>query len=181
MRSPSDRAMTDRRLLCVPAHSALPRRQRAFTLAELVTVLILVGILAVAAIPRFADRDAFAAAGFVDQLTAALKHARKSAVAMRRTVCVALSGADTLTFTYNPAPVAGFSCGTSALALPLPGSSVHVLKAPSSVAVAFVPAALTAVSFDGLGQPSMGASLAVTGSDGTSASVVIEADSGYMH
>lgn len=161
--------------------NALPQRQRAFTLAELVTVLILVGILAVAVIPRFADRDAFAAAGFVDQLTAALKHARKSAVAMRRNVCVALSGSDTLTFTYNPATEDGFSCGASALPLPLPGSSDHRLKAPSGVSMAFMPATLSTVAFNGLGKPSAGASLAIKGSDGTSASVVIEDGSGYVH
>ena len=160
---------------------APPQRQRAFTLAELVTVMILVGILAVVAIPRFADRDAFAAAGFVDQATAALKHARKSAVAMRRNVCVALSGANTLTFSYNPSPEDGFSCGASALPLPLPGSSDHRLKAPSGVALAFVPAAPTTFAFNGLGQPSAGVSVSVKGSDGSSASVVIEDGSGYVH
>ena len=172
--------MNDRRAPRVFIQAQPPQALRGFTLVELVTVMMLVGILAVVAIPRFADRDAFASAGFVDQLTAAFKHARKSAVAMRRNVCVALSGADTLTFTYNPSPENGFSCGTSALPLPLPGSSAHILKAPSGVAVAFVPATLTGLAFNGLGQPSTGASLTVAGSDGASASVVIEGGSGYV-
>ena len=173
--------MNDCRVPRAFVRAASPRRQRAFTLVELVTVTILIGILAVVAMPRFADREAFASAGFVDQLTAALKHARKSAVAMRRNVCVALNGADTLTFTYNPSPEDAFSCGAAALPLSLPGSSGNRLKAPSGVSVTFVPATLAALAFNGLGQPSTGASLTVNGSDGASASVVIEGGSGYVH
>ena len=67
--------------------------ERGFTLVELVTILILVGILAVAVMPRFADRGDFDARGFYDGTLATLRYAQKSAVAQRRNVCVAFSAA----------------------------------------------------------------------------------------
>lgn len=155
--------------------------QRAFTLVELVIVMVLIGILAAVAIPRFADRNAFDAAGFANELTAALKHARKSAVAMRRNVCVGL-GANTLTFTRNlAADVAGFGCGANAPTLPLPGGADNVLLAPSGVTIAYDPNSVASIAFNGLGQPSSAVTVTVTGNDGTSARVMVEAGSGYVH
>ena len=157
-----------------------PAKQRAFTLVELVTVMILVGILAVVAMPLFADKDAFAAAGFGNELTAALENARRSAVAMRRNVCVTLAG-NTLKFIRNAGVVDGFACDANSPALPLPGKSANVLEAPSGVSIAFDPVAVTTIAFNGLGQPSVGVTLSVTGRDGSSSRVKVEADSGYVH
>ena len=160
-------------------HSS-PAKQRAFTLVELVTVMILVGILAVVAMPLFADKDAFAAAGFGNELTAALENARRSAVAMRRNVCVTQAG-NTLKFVRNTSVVDGFACDANSPALPLPGKSLSVLEAPAGVSIAFDPASVTVIAFNGLGQPSVGVALKVTGRDGSSSSVKVEADSGYVH
>ncbi len=75
-------------------------RQRGFTLVELVTIMILMGILAAVAIPRFAGTSAFETRGFADQTVASLQYARKMAVAAGRNVCVsASSGGNTLTMT----------------------------------------------------------------------------------
>ena len=51
-----------------------------FTLVELITVMILVGILAVVAIPRMIVRT-FDERGFHDAVKAAVQHARRVAVA----------------------------------------------------------------------------------------------------
>lgn len=67
-------------------------KARGFTLIELITVMVLIGILAVAALPRFFDRNVFDARGFFDETKALLRYAQKVAVAQRRTVCVALGG-----------------------------------------------------------------------------------------
>lgn len=68
------------------------RRVGGFTLIELVMVLTLVGILAVFAATSF-DRREFEARGFHDETLALLRYAQKTAIAQRRTVCVALNGA----------------------------------------------------------------------------------------
>lgn len=71
------------------------RRSRGFTLVELVTIMIIVGILAVFAIPRM-DTAGYHAAQFHDQTVAALRFAQKTAVSHRRLVCVSFPDASTL-------------------------------------------------------------------------------------
>ena len=156
-------------------------KQRAFTLVELVVVIVLTGILAVVAIPRFADQDAFAAAGFANQLRAALQYAHKSAVAMRRTVCVDLSAANRLTFTYNLVPAAAGCAGGAAL--PLPGGSDNRLPVPAGVAFVVAPANVNTLTFSGLGRPNsdVRVTVNVTGGDGMQLSVLVEPESGYVH
>lgn len=92
--------------------------QAGFTLVELITVLVLVGILAVAALPRFFDQNVFASRGFLDETMAQLRYAQKAAVAQRRDVCVALGGAG-VALNIAAAAGAGAACNT-ALALPNP-------------------------------------------------------------
>lgn len=66
-------------------------RARGFTLVELITVMVLIGVLAVVALPRLFDRRDFDARGFFDQSKATLRYAQKAAIAQRRTVCVAFA------------------------------------------------------------------------------------------
>ena len=69
------------------------RAARGFTLVELITVMILVGILAFAIVPVFNNRT-FDERGFSDAVRSALQHARHVAVASRRHVCVAVAAGD---------------------------------------------------------------------------------------
>jgi MSHA pilin protein MshC len=57
------------------------RSQRGFTLVELVTVMVIVGILAAVTAPRFFSERPFADRGYADELAAALRNAQKVAVA----------------------------------------------------------------------------------------------------
>lgn len=95
-----------------------------FTLVELVVVLILVGILAAVAGPRFVDRTA-EQRGFRDAAKAAIQHARHVAVASRRFVCVILTpgpgpaGLLGLRMDTNePEAVAAINCATN-VAMPV--------------------------------------------------------------
>lgn len=69
------------------------RKNTGFTLIELITMMIIVGILSVVALPRFADQGAFNSRGFHDETLSLLRYAQKTAIAQRRTVCVAFNGA----------------------------------------------------------------------------------------
>lgn len=94
--------------------SSACRRRRGFTLVELVVTLLIVSILAVVALPRFADRALFETRGFVDQTLATLQYARKVAVASGRNVCVvAAAGGNTLTVTMAAARGAAGVCAAA--------------------------------------------------------------------
>ena len=80
-----------------------------FTLIELVVVIIVVGILAVVAIPRF-NTKTFDTVGFYQEALSSVRYAQKEAVAKRRVVCVGLT-ANSVTVRF--AKTAGsFTCDT---------------------------------------------------------------------
>jgi len=64
------------------------RRQGGFSMVELITVMVLIGVLAAIGIPRLMGENSINAVVFGDQLASALRTAQKSAVAKRRIVCV---------------------------------------------------------------------------------------------
>lgn len=103
------------------------RRCRGFTLAELIAVLIIVGILAVVALPRLDQSQGFGATAFSDRVAAALRFAQKSAVAHRRLVCANVA-AGSLTLTID----GSFGAGTCAVALPGPDGTNPAAVAPSA-------------------------------------------------
>lgn len=147
------------------------RRCRGFTLIELVTVLLIVGILAVAVLPRFASRATFDTRGFADQAAAALRFAQKAAIAGRRSVCVTVT-ATTITLARAVAPPPSVACGA---ALVFPGGSANVLTAPTGVSMSPV-----AFNFTALGQSSAAVTLTVTG-DPPARTITVESETGYVH
>ncbi|BAN36481.1 methylation [Sulfuricella denitrificans skB26] len=87
-----------------------------FTLVELIVILIIIGVLAVAAIPRFMDQSVFETRGFHDETMSLLRYAQKAAIAQRRSVCVTLNATGVTMMIAGTAPPST-TCN-SALAFP---------------------------------------------------------------
>lgn len=68
--------------------------QRGFTLVELVTTLVIMGILAAVTLPRFFDNDAFRERGYTDEVASALRYAQRIAVASQCRVRVTVNAAN---------------------------------------------------------------------------------------
>ena len=123
--------------------------------------MVIIGILAVAVLPRFADVGVFEARGFRDETLSLLRYAQKSAVAQRRTVCVAVAASGVaLTIDTNTVPD-GACDGPLTLPVTPRGSS-----------------GLDGTSFNFLasGAASAGAPLTITGAD----PIQIDAATGYV-
>lgn len=142
--------------------------EAGFTLVELIMVMVIVAVLAVAVAPRFYDVNVFQSIGFADQVQATLRYAQKVAIAQRRYVCA--------TFTASPARLAltiGTADACGATALNLPGDAVNYIDAPSGVTFSMTPAS---VYFNALGRPDA-AALATVGTT----TITVEAETGYVH
>lgn len=133
-----------------------PRSKSGFTLVELVTVIIILGIVAVAAIPRFTGLNSFRDFAAADQVRAALRYAQKTAIAAHSNVTVTIT-------TANPSACATVMAGwTITCELPV-GVELGGNLMPT---------------FDFMGRPvpNVAASAVVGGS-----TIIIEAETGYVH
>jgi len=141
----------------------------------MVVVLIIVGVLAVVAIPRFVDRQTFEAQGFFDQAFAMVRYGQKVAIAQHREVFVnADAGSHAICLTY----VADATCA-SAAGVPHPaGGPIFRETAPVGVTLS----ASVSFRFDALGRPNPDAavSLGIVG-DGMTRTLTVERETGYVH
>lgn len=156
---------------------------RGFTLLELIVVIVLLGILSVYAAPRLFNTSDFDAFGFHGETLAYLRYAQKTAIAQRRTVCVAFTPASvTLTISSNSATYDCSAVGN--LTGPRGESNPVTLNARPGVSFVGTPANF---HFDGLGQPiTVAGTGAAQGSqtfqvNGVATTITVETATGYIH
>ncbi len=154
-------------------------RSGGFTMIELISVMILIGILAAVAVARI-DGLIYREKGFHDGLKSALQFARKAAVAKRRQVCIGVAGVNvagggSVSLTVVTAtPEAGVGACPSATNLNLPGGSINSVTTPTGVTLT----AGTAFYFDALGRASAGGTFS---SSGGLPDIAVEQETGYVH
>lgn len=141
-------------------------RTRGFTLVELVTVIALVGALAVFAMPRLLDLSAWRLRAYADELAAETLAMQRLALAQRRAVVATITGSG-VSFAY-----AG---GATIVSLDCPASASPCIAEGGSRSATFNHAA------SGATLTSTGSALPITLSHGgTSIAYVLENDSGLL-
>ncbi|MBI5752729.1 MAG: prepilin-type N-terminal cleavage/methylation domain-containing protein [Hydrogenophilales bacterium] len=146
-------------------------RKTGFTLVELIVVIVLVGIVALIAAPRFFSQPAFDAARFHDAAISAIRYGQKVAVAQRRDVFVVTS-ASTVALCYDA------GCTTPSNRLKIPGSDDYFeVNIPSGIGIT-----IASFNFNSLGQPIPNAEtiLNISG-DVAARQIVVERETGYVH
>ncbi|HEU0234120.1 MAG TPA: type II secretion system protein [Gallionella sp.] len=149
------------------------KRPAGFTLVELIMVIIIVGILAAVAAPRFFGADVFKSRGFADQVQASLRYAQKAAIAQHRNVCVTFTPS-TITLRIASLSGAASACDTDLIS---PAGGAYVITASSGITFAALPANF---SFDALGRPNPSV-LPQINIIGATNGITIEAETGYVH
>ncbi|MBL0088228.1 MAG: type II secretion system protein [Ideonella sp.] len=140
------------------------RRQRGFTMVELILVMVMLGILAVTMLPRMDVAASMGSVAWREQVLSALREAHSLAQAHRRLVCVSVGGsAVTLTIADQFGATA---CNQPWLGPDRDSRYAYTTNAPAtSVSPAgtlyFQPSGR--VTSDGAGTTSLNASIAVAG------------------
>lgn len=154
--------------------------QRGFTLAELITVIVILGILAAVAVPRFFDRNVFDSRGFYDQVISTLRYAQKAAIAQHRFVCVTFTSNRIITLTYDPVPPsaahATATCPGNNLISPS-GQTPYTVTSPTADVTLTGNADF---NFNALGRPSFAAAQTITVSGYDATPITIETETGYV-
>jgi MSHA pilin protein MshC len=145
-------------------------RHRGFTLIELVVTMLLIGILAAVALPRFFDATDFSSRAFYDEVIQAARYGQKLAVASGCDVQLSI-GAGNYALHQRAT-----SCTSGAFTRDVPrpaGSGSFAAAAPSGVSLS---ASSPTVVFDSLGRATPGGvTVTVDGRDFT-----IVGESGYV-
>ncbi|PWF47729.1 pilus assembly FimT family protein [Massilia glaciei] len=181
--------------------TAAKRRARAFTLVEMVLVIVIVGILSAVAAARIMDRGVTDSAVFAEQGRAMLRYAQKVAVAQNRDVHVRLDGAS-ISLCYQPgagcpagarvrAP-GGANSDSAATKAACGDSTWHCEAPPTNITLTTLPG-ITAFYFDPIGKPFASTDVSPTtvssfttltvrvSAGGSNRDTTVERETGYVH
>jgi MSHA pilin protein MshC len=137
---------------------------------EMIVVIIILGVLAVVAVPRLMGRSEFEAYAFNDEAQAVVRYAQKTAIAQRRAVYVVISAS---------AIQVCFTDATCATTVPNPSKPGSGLAATAPAGTTLSPA--TSFFFNGLGMPSFASTLTVTMTSSVSRQFIVQAQTGLVH
>jgi MSHA pilin protein MshC len=147
---------------------------RGVTQVELIVGIVIVGVLAAVAMPRFIGKDSIDTRAFHDDAQAVIRYAQKTAIAWRRPVYVCLGA---------PSVRAGTATGCGTL-LTHPATGAGLAAAiPSAITLNTTPST-GEFFFDGIGRPSVAGltiDLTSTAAGDPARRIVIEAETGYVH
>ncbi len=162
--------------------AARPSRRRTwrahgsagFTMTELVTVVVIMGIIAALTAPRFFDRSVFEELGFYEEVVASLRYAQKIAVGSGCPVKVSINAGG---YTLSQQTVLSNRCNTADTTWAMP-----VLLPDGQAASGITPAGVTLApvityQVDGLGKTDLAADQTVSVG---SRSLIVQAQSGYV-
>ena len=157
----------------------ISKKNNGFTLIELIMVIVITGVIAIVAIPRFSGRQTFEARGFYDQTLSMLRYAQKIAIAQHTPTFVNVNGANGLIcLTY----LSDINCTNSDVNQVVRGPADQ--KAFSKVTPNGITIGSTnsSFSFSALGKPSPDATvqLSIIG-DGMTRVITVERETGYVH
>lgn len=149
-------------------------------MVELITVMVVLGIISAVAIPKLMGND-MAGPAFRAELVSALRYAQKTAVSHRRLVCATLSPSPAYTtVTLTIAQAANVSACDTALALP-DGSASYASKdsattasSPPSNPLYFQPTGT--ITSDGAGTTTVAGTITV----GAQTAIAIQGATGYV-
>jgi len=162
--------------------SRLLAPQRGFTLVELIAVMVITGVLAAVALPRFFMRGSFDSRAFNDQIVSTLRYAQKTAIAQHRNVCVTFAAPAPSTVTLTIASLNGpASLCDTALHSPT-GTPAYVITAPAAIAGSAFVGVPANFNFNALGRPSfVGAAPLAISVSGYALNVCVAPQTGYVY
>jgi MSHA pilin protein MshC len=156
-------------------------RQTAFTLVELVLVIVIIGILGVVVAPRFFATSSYTTRGYFDELQSAVRYAQKLAIATQCPVQINISATSNRYDLYlpNDTDADPTTCdlpavyGANPVRLPA-GQGNFGRAAPSGVTIT---SPNLVVTFNAFGQPTSTGTVTVNGTR----SFTIETETGYVY
>jgi MSHA pilin protein MshC len=119
------------------------QREHGFTIVELVAVMVITGIIAAVAAPRFIGVDAFDARGSYGTLVSALRYAQKTAIAQRRNIFVNVN-------TTTRVVCLGYTNNCSSAVIDPSTQAAYSKTLSNNVTIG---ASTSPIGFDGLGRP----------------------------
>lgn len=151
------------------------RAHTGFTQLELVVVLVLVGIMAVAFVPRMAD-SGFEERRLRDRAISALRFAQKSAIAARLHTCV-IFGDSTHLAVHRDTNSSTSDCSSASPMLTGPDGNPLTVAAAGGTSFS----AYSAVLFDAQGRPLGGKATISVANLPAALSITVEQETGYVH